>query len=174
MWIINSSFKSTYKSLVNGRPDSHFLTDSRLEPAATVSTMLTPLLLTNFVRCRMHGHSLTQHKKTMTYETIMHALICFSPSVHMLEHALIARGRMAEQDFPCKLTVLALKRSWLQKTLLTRVERLAKKLTLANKLTPRQEPVPDRRTAEIEHIAQKHSFYNQNSKCGVDKQHCLV
>lgn len=56
----------------------------------------------------MHGHSLTQHKKTMTYETIMHALIYFSHSGHMPKHAFTARGLKTEQDFPNKLAVLAL------------------------------------------------------------------
>lgn len=52
--------------------------------------------------------------------------------------------------------------SLLQKTLLTQAASLAKELTLANKLTPKREPVPDRHTpTEIEDLARTGSWISQ-------------
>lgn len=47
--------------------------------------MLTtlPAVLANLVRCCVHGHPLTQHKKTMTYESIVHATFDFTSNVHV-------------------------------------------------------------------------------------------
>lgn len=52
----------------------------------------------------------------------------------------------------------------------TRAAGLAKELTLANKLTAKRQPEPDRHTAEIEDLASDHGFHNENTASRLNKE----
>lgn len=62
-----------------------------VEPASIVSiaanSAADELRPVSYARSLAHSA-----QKTMTYETIMHALIYFSSNVHMPKHAFTARG----------------------------------------------------------------------------------
>lgn len=102
-------------------------------------------------------------QKTMTYQSTVHAwFFTFRSNVHAA--TLKKTPRKHCTNSAASLAVCAVSLTLLQKTLLTESASLAKKLALANKLTPKREPVPDRHTTEIEEaLALVHGFHNQNT-----------